>query len=373
MGIYQDTRFAFDDCSQILFKAASPLAQSGFGMVTAARDDTDSVAHSRSLAASQKPLRANYPLVAILGPTASGKSALALHLAVVLNGEVVNYDSVQIYRGFNIGSGKVSSEERLGIPHHLLDVLNSDQLMTAGQYRRLAIKALAEIRGKGKLPVLVGGTGLYLRALLQGLFEGPPRSDTLRARLRALELRRGRGFLHRMLRRLDPAAARRIHPCDLQKVMRAVEVYWLAGQPISKLHEQGRHALSGFQVFKVGLNPSRSELRERINRRVESMFASGLLQEARALLDGSGAPTQISSGPFTALGYRQACRVLRGEICFAEAVQDTQAATRRYAKRQLTWFRQETDVAWFDAFGDDPELQRHASHWLLRRLAAESH
>jgi tRNA dimethylallyltransferase len=339
-------------------------------MATAAGAHFNSAAHPGPSASTPKQPRPGYPLVAVLGPTASGKSALALHLAAVLSGEIVNCDSVQIYRGFDIGSGKVSIEERLRIPHHLLDALNSEQVITAGQYRRLAVKSLLEISGRGKVPVLAGGTGLYLRALLYGLFDGPARSEVLRARLRAIEARRRRGFLHRLLRRLDSETARRIHPHDRQKVIRAVEVCLLSGQPISKLHEQGRQALSGFQVFKIGLNPGRSELRERINRRVESMFASGLLEEARALAASDGASACLSSGPFTALGYRQACKFLRGEIGLKEAVCDAQTATRRYAKRQLTWFRREVGVMWLDGFGDDPEIQQRASSWLLRSLAS---
>jgi tRNA dimethylallyltransferase len=336
-------------------------------MATASGNHADSASHSRLAASSAKQPGTLYPLVAIVGPTASGKSALALYLAALLNGEVVNYDSVQVYQGFDIASGKVSVAERRGIPHHLLDVLPPDQVMSAGRYRRLALKTLAEIRHRGSVPVLVGGTGLYLRVLLRGLFDGPARSELLRDRLRSVEARRGREFLHRLLKRLDPDAARRIHPRDAQKVIRAVEVCYLAGQPISKLHAQESQALAGFQVFKIGLNPDRGELRHRINQRVESMFISGLLEEVHQM-PGSGLKA-VSSGPFNALGYRQACTVLGGEINFREAVKDTQAATRRYAKRQLTWFRREPDVIWFDAFGDDPSLQRRVSEWLFEAFA----
>jgi tRNA dimethylallyltransferase len=369
LSVAQDPRLARHDRSQVSLEAIPPDTQSGVGMVAAARPAFDFVAHYGTPTGATKQPCTSTPLVAIAGPTASGKSALALYLAGVLGGEIVNYDSVQVYRGLDIGSGKVSREERLRIPHHLLDVLSSDQSMTAGEYRRLARKTLAEIAGRGKVPVLAGGTGLYLRALLRGLFEGPARCDPLRAHLRGIEERRGRGFLHKLLRRLDSEAARRIHPHDVQKLLRALEVCLLSGQSISRLHQQGRDALAGFRIVKIGLNPDRDELRERINRRVESMFASGLIQEARAMLDGRGASTPTGSGPLSALGYRQACQFLRGEISLAEAVRDTQSATRRYSKRQLTWFRAEPDVNWFHGFGDDPDLQRRVSHWLIRTLA----
>jgi tRNA dimethylallyltransferase len=369
MQISLNSRLARHDRSELASEAASPVAQSGFGMVVTAGLHAHSIAASRAASGAAQQTSPDHPLVAIVGPTASGKSALALHLARVLDGEVVNYDSVQLFRGFDIGSGKVSLEERLRVPHHLLDIVNSDEIMTAGRYRRLALTTLAEIRDRPKAPVLVGGTGLYLRALLRGLFQGPSRSDELRARLRVIEARHGRPFLHALLRRLDPEAARRIHFRDAQKVIRAVEVCLLSGEPISKLHQERRESLAGFRVFKVGLNPDRSELRERINRRVESMFASGLVEETRLLLEQRGFPRRADSGPWAALGYRQACQVLRGEISLAEAARDTQAATRRYAKRQLTWFRQEPEVTWFNAFGDDPDLQARASQWLLHAIA----
>jgi len=338
-------------------------------MVTAAGIDANLIVDPGAAPVAAQQTCPDHPLVVIVGPTASGKSALAVHLAKALNGEVVNYDSVQIFRGFDIGSGKISPKDRLCVPHHLLDILNGNQVMTAGQYRRLALKTLAEIRERGKLPVLVGGTGLYLRALLSGLFQGPPRSDVLRARLGAISARRGRKFLHRLLGRLDPEAASRIHHQDAHKTIRAVEVCLLSGQPISKLHGQGREPLAGFRILKLGLNPDRSELRDRINRRVESMFASGLLEETGFLFQKSGFSGRPGSGPWAALGYRQALQLLRGEISLPEAVRDTQAATRRYAKRQLTWFRRESEVRWFSSFGANPDLQDRALQWLTQELS----
>jgi len=297
----------------------------------------------------------DYPLVAIAGPTASGKSELAVFLATCLGGEVVSYDSVQFYRGFDIGTGKLPLEEREGIPHHLLDCLDPAEPFTAGDFRREAAKVIEGIRGRGNLPVLAGGTGLYLRALLTGLFDGPPRSEELRKELRALAERRGRKFVHRLLARLDPASARRVDPRDLQKVIRAVEVCVVARQRISTLQARGREPLANYQYFKIGLNPDREMLYARINRRVEKMFATGLEQETRRMLMRPDAGVLKGLG---SLGYRQVKAALRGEITIEEAISDTQTATRHYAKRQMTWFRREPEMNWFSGFGDDPAIQR---------------
>jgi tRNA dimethylallyltransferase len=345
------------------------------------------------------------PLVAIVGPTASGKSALAVELARRLGGEVVNYDSVQVYRGFDVGSGKLRPAERDGVPHHLLDVVDGGQVFTAGDYRREAIAVLAGLRKRGRLPILVGGTGLYLRALLQGLFEGPQRSETLRARLRGVAHRRGCAFLHRILRRLDPMTAARIHPHDTQKVLRAVEVCWLAKEPMSGLlsRERGKAShlglvgLPGYRAIKVGLDPDRAALYQRINARVERMFREGpedqegLLEEVRAALSGKGpkasdpgnelgreglrAQLRVGVGigkPLEALGYRQACALVRGETTREGAVRDTQTATRQYAKRQMTWFRREEGVRWFRGFGDDSEVQLQIVEWVSSRVDASA-
>ena len=321
------------------------------------------------------------PLLAIVGPTAAGKSALALATAARWNAEIVNYDSVQLYRGFDIGSGKLLLSQRRGVPHHLLDVAEPGQVFTAGDYRREALQVLESIRERRRLPILVGGTGLYLRALLLGLFEGPRRSESLRARLKAMAERRNRHidrscrgseggqnggeFLHRLLRRLDPAAAARIHTRDQQKTLRAIEVCLLARQPMSGMLERGRSGLRGFNVIKIGLSPDRARLHERIDRRVEGMFAAGLLDEARQAIELTYGPRLK---PLEALGYRQACAVLRGEITQEDAVRETQAATRQYAKRQMTWFRRETGVTWFAGFGDDPDVQRQIVQWLGPKL-----
>jgi tRNA dimethylallyltransferase len=301
------------------------------------------------------PSNSAYPLIAVLGPTASGKSALALAVAERMQGEVVNFDSIQIYRGCDVGAGKLTIEERRGIPHHLLDSADAAQTVTAGDYARQAERVLVDIRERGKLPVLVGGTGFYLRALLDGLFEGPQRSEQLRARLRARAERRGREFLHKMLRRFDPRAASRIEARDTQKLIRAVEVCILARQPISELQARGRQRLQGFRSVKVGLDPGRGTLYERIDRRVENMLANGLLDEVRNLL---ARPDSVQLKPLEALGYRQAAEYMRGSISLQEAIKLAQKGTRHYAKRQMTWFRRESGVTWFSGCGEDVKVQQ---------------
>lgn len=309
----------------------------------------------------------SYPLLVIVGPTAAGKSELALVLAESWGAEIVNYDSMQLYRGFNIGTGKLSPQERRGIPHHLLDCVEPDQIFTAGDYAREASQALASIRHHGRLPILAGGTGLYLRALLVGLFEGPGRSEKLRTRLRNMANRHGREFLHHLLRRLDAQTAAKIERRDTQKIIRAIEVCVLTRQPFSSLIAGGRVGLQGYRATKIGLNPGRAEHDHRINARVESMFAAGLMDEARVLFEKrNSAPHEgiHQQGPYGSLGYPQAMAAVRGEISSAEAVRETQAATRRYAKRQRTWFRREPEVAWFAGFGDEPTIQRDVMNWL---------
>jgi tRNA dimethylallyltransferase len=304
------------------------------------------------------------PLIVILGPTASGKSALAVSLAERFGGEVLACDSSQVYRGFDIGTGKPTAEERRSIPHHLIDLVEPSAVFTAGEYRRQALAALADVQARGQLPILTAGTGLYLRALLEGLADAPERSDALRERLQAGAARRGLGHLHRMLRRLDPAAAARISANDGQKLIRALEICLLAGQPVTDVHRSGRVRLEGYAVVKVGLNPPRPALYERIGRRVRGMLERGWLAEVSALL-GSGAP--LSAKPFEFIGYRElrehlepAHRIEPGEpsskMPSAKVVDAIAQATRRYAKRQLTWFRREAGVLWLAGFGDDADV-----------------
>jgi tRNA dimethylallyltransferase len=333
---------------------ASPFSNSTTGLFSGAHGGSGNPAAARVASGMVVPIEKGASLVAIVGPTAAGKSALALALAESLDGEIINYDSVQLYRGFDIGSGKLAPEERRGVPHHLLDCLEAEEQFTAGDYRCQALRVLAEIKERARLPVFVGGTGLYLRAVFMGLFDGPPRSEELRGRLRGLAERRGRESLHRLLKRLDPEAAVRIQPRDAQKTVRALEVCILARTPISKMQARGRSSLEGYRVVKVGLHPERRELYQRINRRAEWMFARGLVEETRALLAREDWSRFKALG---ALGYRQASAVAQGQLSLPEAILQTQVATRRYAKRQMTWFRHEAGIIWFGGFGDDPQIQ----------------
>ena len=290
-------------------------------------------------------------LVVILGPTASGKSALAIALAERLSGEVVACDSTQVYRYFDIGTGKVPATERRGIPHHMIDLVEPEEVFTAGEYRRRATEVLEGICERGKLPILTAGTGLYLRALLEGLADAPARSEELRERLRQRAARRGPGHLHKILRRLDRESAMRIAAGDTQKVIRAIEIRLLSGEPASSLHRRGRTGLEGFRVLRIGLMPAREALYQRIEQRVTTMLDSGWLDEVKILLSKGIVPT---SKAFEFLGYSQLRDVLAGKLAFEEAVRQIQQATRQYAKRQITWFRKEPDVHWIDRFGDDP-------------------
>ena len=303
----------------------------------------------------------NLPLVAVIGPTASGKSALGVWLAEQLGGEVVACDSTQLYRGFDIGTAKPTLAERRGVPHHLLDVLGPEEAATAGGYRQMALAALAELRSRARLPVFTVGTGLYLRALLEGLADVPQRSEELRERLRHSAQEHGPGHLHRMLARLDAQAAQKISAADEQKLIRAIEVCLLAKMPLTKLYRSGRAPLPDWRALKIGLSPDREALYERIHARTDAMLANGWLEEVRSLLDG-GMPENAK--PFDFIGYRELRALLQGTLTIDEARLAIQQTTRRYAKRQLTWFRREPAVHWLTGFGDDPRLQQRALQWL---------
>jgi tRNA dimethylallyltransferase len=304
-------------------------------------------------------------LPAIIGPTASGKSFLALYLAKEFDGEIVNCDSVQMYRGFDIGSGKLSQAERQGIPHHLIDVLDAHEQFAAGEYSRLAKLAIADVESRGKLPIIAGGTGFYFRALVNGLFPGPTRNPELRERLHRLESKKGPGHLHRLLRRLDRVSAAIIHPHDIPKIIRAVEVCLHAKQPMSEVFQRGRQALEGYQVLKIGLNPPRASLNENINRRTQEMFDTGLVEEVKNIL-AQGVPK--NAPPFQSHGYREALAYLEGKASLEEAIQLAQIKTRQYAKRQMTWFRKEGEVHWLSGFGTDSQIQSHAARLMSSRM-----
>ena len=292
------------------------------------------------------------PLVVILGPTASGKSSLAIRLAQQLDGEILVCDSTQVYRHFDIGTAKVPLAEQHGIAHHLINLVEPEEIFTAGEYRRQALLALTEVSQRGKLPILTAGTGLYLRALLEGLADAPERSEELRARLRAKAQLRGADYLHRTLARLDPENARRIGPRDTQKVIRAIEMRILAGKPVGEIYRAGRNSLEGYHVQKIGLSPPRAALYARIDARTVAMLSDGWLDEVRKL--SSSVPPDAK--PFQFIGYPELLAHLLGRLTMEAATKKIQLATRQFAKRQLTWFRKEPSVHWLPGFGDDPEV-----------------
>ncbi len=301
--------------------------------------------------------------IILLGPTGSGKTALSLALAERFHGEIVSCDSVAVYRGMELGTAKPTPEERARVPHHLIDVTTPDHPFTAGEYSRRARKALHEIAARKHLPIVTGGTGLYLRALIEGLFAGPARHEDLRLRLQKSVSKRGKAWLHRLLTRLDPSSAARIHANDTPKLIRAIEVCLAARKPMSQV--LARDPLTGFRLLRIGLNPPRTALYDRLNLRCAEMFAAGLVEETRALLTQYGPVKALDS-----LGYKQAMSVIRGEADLPHAVAAAQQGHRNYAKRQLTWFRREPEVEWIAAFGDDEQTQRVAIGLIQGRTTA---
>jgi len=305
--------------------------------------------------------------VILLGPTGSGKTALSLALAERFGGEIVSCDSVAVYRGMELGTAKPSREERARVPHHLIDVVDPDEAFTAGAYSRLAREALQEIRARKRLPIVTGGTGLYLRALTEGLFAGPARQEDLRARLRQSVERHGNAWLHRLLRKLDATSAEQIHANDTPKLMRAIEVCIAARRPMSQIlrdENLARDPLKGFRFLRIGLNPPREGLYDRLNQRCAAMFAAGLVEETRGLLERYGPVKALDS-----LGYRQARGVLDGKLSEEAAIAAAQQGHRNYAKRQMTWFRREPDVHWIERFGDEAETLREAEALVQEALA----
>jgi tRNA dimethylallyltransferase len=292
------------------------------------------------------------PLIAILGPTASGKTELALRVAEEHSGEIVNCDSLQMYRGLDIGTAKTAASHRRGIPHHLFDVLDPEKSFSAGDYSRAAREVIASIADRGRLPVVVGGTGFYLRALLDGLPSLPPRDESIRARLAGREL-------HPLLQRLDPVAARKVHPRDTQKLTRALEVRLLTGAPLPD--PSSAEPLEGYRTLQIGLAPDRELLVQAIETRTREMFRAGLIEEVRGL-QANGLTG--SEKAFESLGYKQAVLHLRGKFSLEDAITSTEIETRQYAKRQLTWFRRDPRVQWLTGFGSDPEVIAQGLGWV---------
>ncbi len=302
-----------------------------------------------------------YPLLVVAGPTASGKTALALRLAEELGGEIVSCDSVAVYRLMEIGTAKPTLEERARVPHHCIDLYWPNESCTAGDYARHAREAIAGIRERGRIPIVAGGTGLYLRALLEGLAPAPKRDEPLRDRLRARVEQRGSAWLHRVLQRLDPQAAALIHANDVPKLIRSIEVTLAARQPQTEQWQAGRDALLGYNVLQMGLAPMNSKsIRERlyarINDRASAMFERGLIAETEMLRERYGDQCRALG----ALGYAQAMEVLRGESTLDAAIAAAQQGHRNYAKRQGTWFRRVEAMRWLNGFGDEAAVQGEA-------------
>jgi tRNA dimethylallyltransferase len=311
------------------------------------------------------------PLVlAILGPTATGKSALALAVAERHSGEIINCDSTAVYRGFDIGTEKMPMPGRRGIPHHLIDIAEPADEYTAADYARDAAAAIRDIHGRGRLPVIVGGTGFYYRALTRGLFPGPGRDAALRQRLETIAGRRGVAALHRMLRRVDQASAARIQPRDLKRIVRALEVFFLTGRPLTAHFAETRSPIPDVDVLAIALRLPAAETSERVTRRVDEQFGRGLLDEIRTLLARG---ISEDARPFGGLVYRQALEHLHGIRDEASTRALIAQENRRYARRQLIWFRKEPNLLWFDGPGESPTTIAAANHLFHQRLQDFSH
>ena len=300
-------------------------------------------------------------LVTILGPTAAGKSELALDLAAELNGEIINADSQQVYRYMDIGTGKPSVADRARVPHHLIDIVNPDEEFNAALFRRSARASVEQIHQRTRKAMVCGGTGLYLKALTQGLFIGPGKDPTIRQNL-ARELgENGLAFLYRRLAKVDPSVTSTIHPNDRQRIIRALEIYELTGKPISEWQKEHAFADEPYEVLKIGLNRERAELYDRINRRCERMMQDGFLDEVRGLV-GRGYGLELK--PLRSVGYRQMGAVLSGTLSLDAAVEEMKQETRHFAKRQLTWFRGDGAIHWFHPENQRDEIFQIAKEFL---------
>jgi tRNA dimethylallyltransferase len=305
-----------------------------------------------------------YPLIAILGPTGSGKSLLGSSLAARFRGEILSCDALQIYRGMDIGTAKATRAERDLLPHHMLDLREPCDEFSAGDYQRLARKALDEIRGRHRFPFVVGGTGFYFRALTEGFFEGPGRSPWLRARMQRIVARRGPCSLHAALRNVDPDAAARIARADAARIIRAYEIYLMTGRTMTAWQQRPRDALHGFRLLRLGISWPREVLYRRIDRRVEEMFESGFVAEVQTLLGRFSR----ECAAFKAIGYRQIAEHLEGKCSLDCAKETTKRESRRYAKRQLTWFRACGDTLWLEATRDPADLELRAAQLIAKFL-----
>lgn len=302
----------------------------------------------------------------IVGPTATGKSELGIKLALAFGGEIINLDSVQVYRRIKVATAKVPIAERLGVPHHLIDIVEPTENFTAGEYARFAAEAIRDIESRNATALFVGGTGFYLRALLRPLFEGPKTDAQLRERLVGLRNRHGVEHLHSMLKRLDPVAAAAISPRNWSRTMRALEVYFQTGNRISDRQPDTPPAPEfAARIRVIALNPPRDALYARINERAERMFESGLVEEVQSLV-ASGVPATAKA--FQAHGYRRVVEYLEGRRTHADALNQMKLDTRHYAKRQLTWWRGWPDVKWVHRFGDEPEAFAEASEYLRSQI-----
>ncbi|MGA2263093.1 MAG: tRNA (adenosine(37)-N6)-dimethylallyltransferase MiaA [Acidobacteriota bacterium] len=307
----------------------------------------------------------SYPAIAVIGPTASGKTALGMALAKRFRGEIVSCDALQVYRHMDIGTAKPGQSAREAVPHHMLDLRDPCDDFSAGDYLRLGREVLHAIKERGYIPFVVGGTGFYLKALTEGLFEGPGRSEASRSRMRAIVARRGPESIHRALRRVDPATAVRLAPADAERNIRAYEIYMLTGQTMSWWQSRPKDRLLGYRWLKLGILWPRPLLYARIDQRVEEMFQLDLVAEVRALM--AGFPRNCQA--FKAIGYRQVAGYLDGKWNLDQAIADTQRESRRYAKRQLTWFRADPEVRWLDATLGHEALLELASNAVTGFLA----
>jgi tRNA dimethylallyltransferase len=309
-------------------------------------------------------------VVAVLGSTATGKSALALAIAERFAGEIVNCDSTAVYRGFDIGTDKIAAADRRGIPHHLIDIAEPTDDYTAAQYARDAAAAIRDVHGRGLLPILAGGTGFYFRALTRGLFPGPGRDAILRRRLESIAERRDVTFLHRLLRKVDPASALRIQPRDLKRLVRALEVFFLTGRPLTAHFADTQSPIPDVDVLAIGLRLPAAVISERVTRRVDEQFARGLLDEIRTLL-ARGIPE--TARPFGGLVYRQAIEHLHGVRDEAATRALIAQENRRYARRQLIWFRKEPNLSWFDGPGESATTIDSVQRLIAERLQEREH